>query len=132
MGHTQMSEAEVEDLITELKKHWHGWQYDVLEHNCCHFADELVGRTAGVQVPTKIMNLAGAGAAIANGAERFAERIACGETSHGRQYVRTVCASVACPHSSSTLSNSGSKSSTTLDSDAEDTGSSVFQSFSSL
>lgn len=115
MGHTRMREAEVGELIGELKRKWHGAEYDVLAHNCCHFAEEIVRQTVGVQVPTRIMTLAGAGASIVTGAEYVAEQFSCGQDTQRREYVRTVCASVQSPHSESQSAGSsvsGSRSST--------------------
>mmetsp|Transcript_29980 Transcript_29980/g.75576 ORF Transcript_29980/g.75576 Transcript_29980/m.75576 type:complete len:266 (+) Transcript_29980:141-938(+) len=68
MGQTAMTELEVEHVIAELKKAWHGQDYDLLSHNCCHFSEELCKR---LQVPEPfpiwVKNLAGAGATVNKG-----------------------------------------------------------------
>lgn len=71
MGHTTMVRKQFNKLIQVLQMEWRGCEYDVLTRNCCHFADELCKRITGNSVPNRIMSLAGAGAAIAGGAEKY-------------------------------------------------------------
>uniref|UniRef100_A0A7S0F9U2 PPPDE domain-containing protein n=1 Tax=Pyrodinium bahamense TaxID=73915 RepID=A0A7S0F9U2_9DINO len=65
MGETFLTEGQVLDIIRELKSaKWDDTGYDILEHNCCHFADALC-RSLGVGgVPTWVTNLALAGVTV--------------------------------------------------------------------
>merc|ERR1712156_1170272 len=65
MGETSTPVDEVLSLIWLLKKEWPGEAYSTLSHNCCHFSDELCQRLGVGSIPRWVMNLAGAGAAIA-------------------------------------------------------------------
>mmetsp|Transcript_40201 Transcript_40201/g.90757 ORF Transcript_40201/g.90757 Transcript_40201/m.90757 type:complete len:303 (+) Transcript_40201:78-986(+) len=65
MGKTGTSEVEVARLISLLKKDWPVHEYDTLKRNCCHFSHELCQRLGVGGIPPWVMNLAGAGAAIA-------------------------------------------------------------------
>lgn len=69
MGKTAFSEAEVLDLIHRLQDEWLGRSYDILTKNCCHFSDELCRRLGVGGVPSWVLNLAGAGAAVAGAGE---------------------------------------------------------------
>lgn len=65
MGQTTTTEDEVAKLIRLLKKEWPVAEYDTLKRNCCHFSNELCQRLGVGSIPGWVMNLAGAGAAIA-------------------------------------------------------------------
>jgi len=65
MGTTAMSEGEVLTLVSLLKKEWPVQAYSTLHRNCCHFSDELCQRLGVGSIPRWVMNLAGAGAAVA-------------------------------------------------------------------
>lgn len=86
MGRTATSEEEVLQLIEMLKADWPVYAYDVLAHNCCHFSDEFCQRLGVGSIPTWVMNLAGAGAAVA----------AAGDTTCCRQVASQVALQVPC------------------------------------
>jgi len=65
MGTMTMSEFEVARLIKLLKKEWPVNEYNTLRRNCCHFSNEFCQRLGVGSIPNWVMNLAGAGAAIA-------------------------------------------------------------------
>jgi len=87
MGRTATTESEVLQLIEMLKKDWPVYAYDVLVHNCCHFSDEFCQRLGVGAIPTWVMNLAGAGAAVA----------AAGDTTCCRQVATQVALHTCCP-----------------------------------
>mmetsp|Transcript_22723 Transcript_22723/g.51981 ORF Transcript_22723/g.51981 Transcript_22723/m.51981 type:complete len:257 (+) Transcript_22723:67-837(+) len=65
MGKSPTPEDEVEELLNMLSEHWLVVEYDTLTKNCCHFCNELCLRLGVGGIPKWVMNLAGAGAAIA-------------------------------------------------------------------
>mmetsp|Transcript_83999 Transcript_83999/g.261244 ORF Transcript_83999/g.261244 Transcript_83999/m.261244 type:complete len:216 (-) Transcript_83999:120-767(-) len=87
MGKTATSEIEVMQLVAVLEKEWPGRLYDVLTRNCCHFSDEFCQRLGVGAIPTWVMNLAGAGAAVA----------AAGDTTCCRQVATQVALHTCCP-----------------------------------
>ena len=44
MPQVTMSQDEVDHLLRELEAEWAGPDYDLLGHNCCHFANDLCER----------------------------------------------------------------------------------------
>jgi len=64
LGLTRTSELEVVRLLTLLEKGWPISEYDLLSHNCCHFADEFSRRLGVGGIPPGVMSLASAGAAV--------------------------------------------------------------------
>jgi len=66
MGDTVLSHSQVLQLMTMLTKDWEGRSYDLLKHNCCHFANELCHWLGVGSVPNWVTNLAGAGAMVAD------------------------------------------------------------------
>eukprot|EP00931_Biecheleriopsis_adriatica_P107336 TRINITY_DN81686_c0_g1_i1.p1 TRINITY_DN81686_c0_g1~~TRINITY_DN81686_c0_g1_i1.p1 ORF type:complete len:389 (-),score=75.56 TRINITY_DN81686_c0_g1_i1:97-1263(-) len=69
MGTTPLQPSEIEALLKQLTKEWPAREYDVLTRNCCHFSDFLCRVLAVGSVPQWVLNLAGAGATLRNGAE---------------------------------------------------------------
>jgi len=65
MGTTSMTQSEVLKLIQLMSSYWPVADYDTLTKNCCHFCDELCQRLRVGPIPSWVMNLAGAGAALA-------------------------------------------------------------------
>lgn len=86
MGETATSEEELARLIEMLKGDWPVHAYEVLAHNCCHFSDEFCQRLGVGSIPTWVMNLAGAGAAVASA----------GDTTCCRQVASQVALQVPC------------------------------------
>eukprot|EP00416_Gambierdiscus_australes_P031098 CAMPEP_0171088768 /NCGR_PEP_ID=MMETSP0766_2-20121228/20975_1 /TAXON_ID=439317 /ORGANISM="Gambierdiscus australes, Strain CAWD 149" /LENGTH=299 /DNA_ID=CAMNT_0011546583 /DNA_START=56 /DNA_END=955 /DNA_ORIENTATION=- len=86
MGRTGTTESEVLQLIEMLKEDWPVSSYDVLAHNCCHFSDEFCQRLGVGSIPSWVMNLAGAGAAVA----------AAGDTTCCRQVASQVAIHTQC------------------------------------
>jgi len=64
MGVTLMSEAEVTQLIRQMRKEWPGTCYDVLRRNCCHSCNDLCIRLGVGPIPGWTISLAGAGATV--------------------------------------------------------------------
>merc|ERR1719401_1615130 len=46
---------------------WNGEEYNLLNHNCCHFCDAFCRRLGVGPTPQWVTNLAGAGARLVNG-----------------------------------------------------------------
>lgn len=65
MGRTSMAHSDVLKLIPLLSSYWTVGSYDTLTRNCCHFCDDMCQRLSVGPLPSWIMNLAGAGAALA-------------------------------------------------------------------
>jgi len=78
MGDTFMSKHDVDELIEEVSNIWVGYEYDLLRHNCCHFADDLCKRLGVGPVPSWVTSLAGVGAML-----RSAARIGVGGVGAG-------------------------------------------------
>merc|ERR1719401_1782300 len=49
---------------------WRGEDYDLLRHNCCHFADALCVALGVGHIPFWVTNLAGAGASLEHGVQQ--------------------------------------------------------------
>mmetsp|Transcript_23668 Transcript_23668/g.51763 ORF Transcript_23668/g.51763 Transcript_23668/m.51763 type:complete len:286 (+) Transcript_23668:300-1157(+) len=64
MGKTGLSETDLLKLIHSLKHQWPVYSYHTLRRNCCHFSDEFCRRLGVGGIPTWVMNLANAGAAL--------------------------------------------------------------------
>jgi len=65
MGRTAMTQTEVLSLVHLLSSYWPVGSYNTLTRNCCHFCDDMCQRLCVGPIPSWIMNLAGAGAALA-------------------------------------------------------------------
>jgi len=61
LGMTSTSEREVLKLVTLLEKKWPGNEYDVLQHNCGHFCNELCRMLGVAKVPEWVTGLAKTG-----------------------------------------------------------------------
>eukprot|EP00441_Pelagodinium_beii_P016505 CAMPEP_0197664688 /NCGR_PEP_ID=MMETSP1338-20131121/58791_1 /TAXON_ID=43686 ORGANISM="Pelagodinium beii, Strain RCC1491" /NCGR_SAMPLE_ID=MMETSP1338 /ASSEMBLY_ACC=CAM_ASM_000754 /LENGTH=281 /DNA_ID=CAMNT_0043243383 /DNA_START=28 /DNA_END=873 /DNA_ORIENTATION=+ len=64
MGVTQLSLESINSIISEMIEDYPGQAYDVLRHNCCHFADDFCQRLGVSATPDWVHRLArfGAGA----------------------------------------------------------------------
>ncbi|CAE7254475.1 unnamed protein product [Symbiodinium sp. CCMP2592] len=51
LGATLKTEAQVEQLVEEMRHRWHAGDYDILYHNCCSFADEFGMELTGRGLP---------------------------------------------------------------------------------
>mmetsp|Transcript_88081 Transcript_88081/g.285083 ORF Transcript_88081/g.285083 Transcript_88081/m.285083 type:complete len:174 (+) Transcript_88081:60-581(+) len=84
MGKSKMSEDEVLMAIQYLSKVWRGEDYNVLNHNCCHFSDHFCRCLGVALLPAWVLNLAGAGDSIMKTGREVANRAAhhasCGTT----------------------------------------------------
>jgi len=67
MGETDLSKAEIKDILGQLRRGWRGAEYDLLRHNCCSFCDQLCVRLGVGHVPGWVTNLAAAGATLCDG-----------------------------------------------------------------
>jgi len=67
MGKTKLSAEQVENLLEEMAKEWPGTDYDLLQHNCCHFCDAFCRRLGVGPLPVWVTNLAVVGANLVAG-----------------------------------------------------------------
>lgn len=67
IGETDMTEAEVNELLERMRQEWVGTEYDLLRHNCVRFCDDFCQRLGVGHIPNWVMNLAAAGAKIGDG-----------------------------------------------------------------
>mmetsp|Transcript_24328 Transcript_24328/g.62012 ORF Transcript_24328/g.62012 Transcript_24328/m.62012 type:complete len:220 (+) Transcript_24328:78-737(+) len=72
LGATLFMEQEVDVIINMLRRQWIGSMYDLLKHNCCNFADTFCRFLDVGPVPDWVLNLAGAGAALAETGDQLA------------------------------------------------------------
>mmetsp|Transcript_46953 Transcript_46953/g.77971 ORF Transcript_46953/g.77971 Transcript_46953/m.77971 type:complete len:214 (-) Transcript_46953:143-784(-) len=56
MGETAFTPMEVSRVIGELSCTWFGEDYDILDHNCCHFASDLCHDLVGAPLPNWVCN----------------------------------------------------------------------------
>mmetsp|Transcript_154827 Transcript_154827/g.288659 ORF Transcript_154827/g.288659 Transcript_154827/m.288659 type:complete len:240 (-) Transcript_154827:82-801(-) len=57
MGETKLSTQEVKTLIKRQRHSWTGACYDLLDNNCCNYADVLCQELVGTSLPTWVSNL---------------------------------------------------------------------------
>lgn len=76
MGDTKLSKKQVAEVIRKLKLEWQGEKYDVLRFNCCHFCDALCKELDVGPLPRWILNMAGAGAKVADVSHKAAKPVA--------------------------------------------------------
>eukprot|EP00928_Gymnodinium_smaydae_P088184 TRINITY_DN72306_c0_g1_i1.p1 TRINITY_DN72306_c0_g1~~TRINITY_DN72306_c0_g1_i1.p1 ORF type:complete len:267 (+),score=69.99 TRINITY_DN72306_c0_g1_i1:38-802(+) len=73
LGTTELSEAEVLQLVEQLEPAWLGGDYDLLRKNCCSFTNEMSERLGTGPIPAWVKNLAGAGATLNDGFARVGD-----------------------------------------------------------
>lgn len=64
MPRTRLSPVEVDAVLSELMEEYRGSDYNLLRHNCCHFAEDLCRRLGVGPLPRWLCRLARAGAAL--------------------------------------------------------------------
>mmetsp|Transcript_32534 Transcript_32534/g.93682 ORF Transcript_32534/g.93682 Transcript_32534/m.93682 type:complete len:202 (-) Transcript_32534:99-704(-) len=64
IGETKMTQQGVQRLLRRLHSQWRGSSYDLLQRNCCHFADILCRELTGLPAPAHIKSLALTGIAV--------------------------------------------------------------------
>eukprot|EP00928_Gymnodinium_smaydae_P025403 TRINITY_DN20234_c0_g1_i1.p1 TRINITY_DN20234_c0_g1~~TRINITY_DN20234_c0_g1_i1.p1 ORF type:complete len:143 (-),score=24.98 TRINITY_DN20234_c0_g1_i1:107-535(-) len=74
MGHTELSQDEVQEILEDLCDEWRGIEYDLLRKNCCHFSEEFCRRLGVGPFPTWVLNLANAGAKLEDSVAPTVER----------------------------------------------------------
>eukprot|EP00932_Pfiesteria_piscicida_P000360 SRR837773.10350.p1 GENE.SRR837773.10350~~SRR837773.10350.p1 ORF type:complete len:175 (+),score=11.87 SRR837773.10350:72-527(+) len=57
LGRTDRLQGVVLRHLRAMRHEWLADEYDVLDHNCCHFAVELCWRLGAAQLPEKILRL---------------------------------------------------------------------------
>jgi len=67
MGCTARSRENVLLVIEKSKIHWRSCDYHVLQHNCCHYSNELCLRLGVGAIPKRILNMSEMGAACVAG-----------------------------------------------------------------
>lgn len=67
MGHTALSRVIVLQIIDSSKQAWMSSDYHVLQHNCCHYSDELCRRLGVGSIPKRILSMSEMGAACVSG-----------------------------------------------------------------
>lgn len=73
MGKTQKTWIEVDNILETLCAEWHGEDYDLLRHNCCHFSDAFCRRLDVGGIPAWVMNLASVGGSLTDGIWKIVE-----------------------------------------------------------
>lgn len=71
LGNTRVLCTEMQMVLKRLEHRWKGKDYDILKRNCCHFCREFCQLLAVRDVPHWVMNLAIAGAAVADAEAEF-------------------------------------------------------------
>mmetsp|Transcript_63074 Transcript_63074/g.117336 ORF Transcript_63074/g.117336 Transcript_63074/m.117336 type:complete len:333 (-) Transcript_63074:103-1101(-) len=66
---TRLSRDEIESVVKDLEERYQGYTYDLLQRNCCHFADEFCQRLHVGPIPSWIHRLA----RVASGMKRFTQ-----------------------------------------------------------
>jgi len=91
MGAMNMTEIEVARLVKLLKTEWPVHEYNTLKRNCQHFSNEFCQRLGVGSIPAWVMNLAGAGAAIAaSGDLTCCRQVCCCSGAAGDDAIETV------------------------------------------
>ena len=75
MGYTDLTPFEVQMLLVDMAKRWRGRQYDLLNKNCTHFADELCQLLGVGELPPWVTNLASAASKVGPGLRNLKERL---------------------------------------------------------
>jgi len=75
MGYTDLTPFEVQMLLANMAKRWRGRQYDLINKNCTHFADELCQLLGVGELPSWVTNLAGAASRVGPGLRELRERL---------------------------------------------------------
>lgn len=57
MGETELPEELVDSFVEENRSRFSSETYDLLNHNCNNFSEELVNFLLGCSIPEKILNL---------------------------------------------------------------------------
>jgi hypothetical protein len=74
VGRTTLSRKDVETLMATLAGEYPGMSYSLLRKNCCHFAEDLIGRMGLGPIPAWVHRLASIGDQTAGVAETVLER----------------------------------------------------------
>lgn len=61
---TWLSKSEITNILSAMLEEYPGGSYDLLQRNCCHFADDLCSRLGAGCLPDWVHRLARTGAAI--------------------------------------------------------------------
>eukprot|EP00929_Paragymnodinium_shiwhaense_P090112 TRINITY_DN50325_c0_g1_i1.p1 TRINITY_DN50325_c0_g1~~TRINITY_DN50325_c0_g1_i1.p1 ORF type:complete len:1189 (+),score=255.11 TRINITY_DN50325_c0_g1_i1:119-3685(+) len=74
MGTVTLTKSELKETLKKLSEEWPGRSYDLLNHNCCHFSDEMC-RDLGVgPTPPWVTNLANTSEGLLKAAAAVRER----------------------------------------------------------
>jgi hypothetical protein len=66
MRKSNLPAQEIMKIISDLKREYHGIDYDILRKNCCHFADDFCQRLGAGEIPRWVHRLARIGAQLDN------------------------------------------------------------------
>mmetsp|Transcript_31336 Transcript_31336/g.71552 ORF Transcript_31336/g.71552 Transcript_31336/m.71552 type:complete len:322 (-) Transcript_31336:118-1083(-) len=66
---TRLTRDEINAVVKDLEERYQGYTYDLLQRNCCHFADEFCQRLHVGPIPSWIHRLA----RVASGMKRFTQ-----------------------------------------------------------
>ncbi|CAE8670438.1 unnamed protein product [Polarella glacialis] len=64
MGHTALSPAQVQDVLTPLTAEWRAKDYDLLRVNCCHFSNSFCVALGVGPIPPWVLRSAKTGASV--------------------------------------------------------------------
>mmetsp|Transcript_49989 Transcript_49989/g.99280 ORF Transcript_49989/g.99280 Transcript_49989/m.99280 type:complete len:296 (+) Transcript_49989:32-919(+) len=64
LGRTRLSIEEVEALLHELRREWHGSRYNLVRNNCIHFSQALCKRLLVGPLPKWVCNLVSVGSSL--------------------------------------------------------------------
>jgi hypothetical protein len=89
MYRTQMSAAEISQLVADMMKEYKGPEYDLLRRNCCHFADDLCQRIGSGAIPRWVHRLARVGAQVEKALAGL-RKPACDESEEARHLLQVA------------------------------------------
>lgn len=64
MGTTQLTQQQIQAIISQLSPLWPFFAYDILHRNCVHFAEQLCAELGVEEVPSWLSSLAGFAASM--------------------------------------------------------------------
>jgi len=77
LGSISISAADFLRMVEMLEREWTVADYDLLRHNCCHFADEFCMRLGVGHVPSWVMSLAIVGDALVSAPAKMSDCACC-------------------------------------------------------
>lgn len=91
VGRTTLSQKSVQTLMATLAGEYPGMSYSLLRKNCCHFAEDVIGRMGLGPIPAWVHRLASIGDQTAGVAETVLERAGIQHLSRSSTVVPPPC-----------------------------------------